>query len=258
MNLGSGAFLRGHRGVVLSLVVCLLVFALPASAFAVVTWANQCPAVNTTYHSQPGSIYVDVFGTAVNKTTAFISLDNGPNKAMSVTAKAATGHWELHETLQPDGLTWKATWAWVADNPALGSTKVALAYYPPGSLGDGQHRASVSVKNTGSPATQYSTWWWFTIQEPPTLGVGSPANGSTVTNAMPTVSIPVADNTYVDYCEFWANGNYLGGVLVSAPSGVASMQIGPLPNGPTNILIQAFDGWGNETDKAWTFTVAAP
>ena len=258
MNWGFSTFLRARKGVAFSLVVCLLVFALPASAFAVVTWANQCPAPNVTYHSQPGSIYVDLFGTTVNKSTAFISLDNGPNKLMSVTQKAATGHWELNEVLQPDGLTWKVTWLWVADNPALGSTKAAMAYYPPGSLSDGQHRASVSVKNTSSPATTYSTSWWFTIQEPPTLGTPSPAKGSTVTVDMPTISIPVSDNSYVDYCEIWANGNYLGGVLISAPSGVANMQIGPLPNGPANILVQAFDGWGNETDKAWTFNVAAP
>jgi hypothetical protein len=256
MNWGFGTFFRGRRGVILSLIFVLL-FAVPGSAFAVATWANQCPAPDVTYHNQPGSIYVDLFGTTVNKSTAFMSLDGGANKLMSVTQKAANGHWVLNESLQPDGITWKATWAWAADNPALGSTKAAMAYYPP-TLSDGEHRASVSVKDTSSPANQYTASWRFSIQVPPKLGAPSPANGSTVTNAMPTVSIPVSDNSYVDYCEIWVNGNYLGGAMVSAQSGVASMQIGPLANGPANIFVQAFDGWGNEADKTWSFTVAAP
>ncbi|MDR3686914.1 MAG: hypothetical protein P4L93_08170 [Coriobacteriia bacterium] len=251
-------YLSGRRrwAGVSALLVCLLLFALPASAFAV-TWANQCPAPGMVYHTQPGSLYVDLFGSTVNKSTAFISLDNGPNKLLTVAAKSATGHWELNEALQPDGVTWKATWVWVADNPALGSTKVALSYYPP-NFGDGWHRAGISLKDQSSPANSYATSWQFEIEVPPVIGTPSPAKGSVITNAMPTLLVPVADNTYVDYCEFWVNGVYLGGGMVSAPSGTAMMPVGPLPNGLNTIFVQAFDGNGNESDKTWTFTVNAP
>ena len=87
----------------LALVAVLLI--LPQAAFAAVTWTNTLPAPGVTYHTLPSSLSIDLFGTAVDRYSATYSFDAAAYKPMTVTVKAAGGHWVLVETLQPDGFT---------------------------------------------------------------------------------------------------------------------------------------------------------
>lgn len=257
MSRVTGERRKGRSLLAFAVVACLALAAVPGYAYAAATWANVFPAPDATIHIQPGNISADLFGSPspLYKLSAQFTLD-GVTKPITVTQKSATGHWVLYETLQPDGVTYKTTWAWEPD-PPLGSTKWSLTNYP-STLGDGQHRASISIRDTSVPANTYTKAWWFWVQAPPSFGTPKPYKGTTVTTASPIISVPVADNSWVDYCEVFVNGVHVGGIDISAVSGTATMQVGPLANGPNTILVQAFDGWGNEADKVWSFTVAAP
>jgi hypothetical protein len=240
--------MRGRlRIAAVMMVYAAAIVALPAMAHAA-TWTSQYPV--GTIHTQPPIVSVDLFGAAkLNAKTAVISIDNVPNKTF-VSQGAASGHWSYGEVLQPDGVTYRAIWTWVADTG--GATKATLSCYP-GTFGDGSHRVTATVKDV-TGATLTATPWQFDVEVPPTIGAVTPLAGSTVNTSTPTITLRVSDNTYLDYVTIWVNGVVFGDASVSG--GVGTLQVGPLSDGSNTIFAQVFDGNGNEGDKTWTFTVA--
>ena len=234
---------------VVAIVTVLLVFLLPALAFAATSFVSEYPL--GTVHAQPQAVGVIAFGSsALKATTAQITIDGVVSKVQT-TVGSSLGHWVYSETGPDANGVYTVRWTWV--NDPVRSNQIALTTYPVGAaLGDGTHRVVATIKDAAN-AVQTDTWSYI-IAMPPTLGTPTPAANSRVTTFMPVISIPVTDNGPGTMTATATVNGASASAAVS--SGVARVASPALPNdATTTVTVTVRDAGGSRASKTWSFYV---
>jgi hypothetical protein len=207
--------MRGRLRVAVVLGVCLIaILALPALASATSpTFMSEYP-LGITLHSQPSVVGVDVFGAAVNASTAVIKID-GVAQTTFVTKATNAGSWSSSESLV--GGVWKTTWTWTAGG-SLGIAKATLYCYP-SQLTTATHTVTAAFKDTtGTSWTDPIASWSFTIANP-TVVVTPPAPPAAFDNSICYSSCHKVGGTAVGYAKDYVDDNAMGPNCVTCHSG---------------------------------------
>jgi len=230
------------RAAALFVAVSVLVLLCAVPAFGV-TFSSATPSAGSTTTLSPPAVSIFAADTVPLVGTPVMSVDGIPRVATSAFFVTTPGHWEY----DPD---WDEDY-WVG--PVYDYKRATVSAVVP-SLTDGQHSVVGTLAAGAAPRTFSFT---FGVSQPPTLGVVTPAAGTTTTTVTPGITVKASDNSAV---TTWLAA--VDGVRVPATlEGTSTLRLGnaALTNYVSHTAsVTAFDALGNSTSKSWTFTVNAP
>lgn len=187
------------------------------------------------------------FGTLTPSDGATVT-----NTARPTISAAYTGNGALTTTqLKLDGTA-------QTSGPSFGTSSVSFT--PAANLTNGSHTINVTIANCFGSR---STGWTFTVSVTttaadttlPVIAGVTPTDGSTVTDATPTIGADYSDNVGIDVAVVSLK---LDGSAVSATAGATSVAFTPtvaLSDGSHAVSLTVKDAAGNAATKNWTFIV---
>jgi parallel beta-helix repeat protein len=127
-------------------------------------------------------------------------------------------------------------------------------FVPAMPLLDGPHTVYLEVRDgIGNFA---NTTWGFTVAVPPSISNLGPGDGTTISDATPTISADYSDNTGIDIStvRLRLNGLYVTPTTVTG-TGVMYQQVGALPDSTHSVILEVNDTFGNQAIESWSFTI---
>jgi hypothetical protein len=130
------------------------------------------------------------------------------------------------------------------------------ASFTPATLADGPHTVTATITNKAGLAS--TTFWTFSVGEPPKLSAPSPAAGSWVPTLTPTITANLTDNATIATTTVFIDG--VAGVSAYDPI-AHKVTARPLTaiaeDAPHTVLLIATDSSGLSASLTWTFNTHA-